>query len=261
MRSLLKSALEKAGLYERFRYSWMFESIQNLRRPDLQKHRQDQLAFYRKVLRTPRVSRVFDIGANIGDKTDLFLRFADHVVSVEPDPTACQKLKNRFGHRASCTLVSAAVGEAEGSAELLRADVANAFNSLSTKHCEQHQLSNLQKVKVDVVTLNSLISRFGMPDFTKIDVEGFEKQVFLGLSKPLPVVCFEANLSAFLDETLFILNRLQGLSPDYEFNLIVNDGSTDFVFPQWQTQLQAIQEYLSSIRQGSVDVYARFRSP
>src|SRR6185503_14073419 len=44
---------------------------------------------------------------------------------------------------------------------------------------------------VRVTTLDALIRDFGVPVFTKIDVEGFEDAVLQGLSQPLPALSFE----------------------------------------------------------------------
>jgi hypothetical protein len=47
-----------------------------------------------------------------------------------------------------------------------------------------------------------------MPKLCKIDVEGFESEVFKGMGKPIPVLCFEFNYP-FLKDTEICLALLE----------------------------------------------------
>lgn len=42
---------------------------------------------------------IIDVGANNGSKTEIFLRLAERVVSIEPDPTSARLLRTRFKWR------------------------------------------------------------------------------------------------------------------------------------------------------------------
>ncbi len=46
-------------------------------------------------------------------------------------------------------------------------------------------------IKVPITTVDKLIDCYGVPDFMKIDVEGFEYEVVSGLSRPVPTISLE----------------------------------------------------------------------
>jgi Methyltransferase FkbM domain len=48
-----------------------------------------------------------------------------------------------------------------------------------------------KSVSVPVTTLDALIGKHGTPAFIKIDVEGFEEEALLGLSRPVKALSFE----------------------------------------------------------------------
>ena len=75
-----------------------------------------------------------------------------------------------------------------------------------------------QSRQVELTTLDLLIAEFGIPDYIKIDVEGFEVQVLRGLSMPVGVVSFECNLPIFLSETVECIRHLVSLDRRYVFN-------------------------------------------
>jgi Methyltransferase FkbM domain len=74
-----------------------------------------------------------------------------------------------------------------------------------------------KKVNVNTTTLDQLIVRYGLPSFAKIDVEGHEIQVFRGLSQPIPLIVFEANLPVFLTETYQIIDLLEEMDSQAQF--------------------------------------------
>ena len=74
-----------------------------------------------------------------------------------------------------------------------------------------------KKTKVNTTTLNNLINSYGLPYFIKIDVEGHEEQVIKGLTHPIPIISFEANLPQFLEHSISIVKYLLNLDASSKF--------------------------------------------
>src|SRR6185312_4956889 len=112
-------------------------------------------------------------------------------------------------------IIGLALASEKGNADYFVISNDSAYNSLSIKHVNtvvqnRRILNNnkLLKYKVETNTLNHFIGQYGKPDYIKIDVEGYEKEVLYGLNQVIAYISFEANLPEFLTESLQIIEYL-----------------------------------------------------
>ncbi|MFL5031535.1 MAG: FkbM family methyltransferase, partial [Xanthobacteraceae bacterium] len=141
---------------------------------------------------------VFDIGAHVGDRTAVFQRLGARVVAVEPQPALVKILTLLYGRDPAVTIEAAALGRRSGSVALrLNPDnptvstASAAFIAAADGAPGWHGQAWTRSIDVPMTTLDELIARHGLPAFAKIDVEGFEAEALLGLSRPLAALSFE----------------------------------------------------------------------
>jgi hypothetical protein len=105
-----------------------------------------------------------------------------------------------------------------------------------------------------MVTLDSLIARFGSPSYIKIDVEGCEDQVLSGLSNCPPLLSFEFN-RVFLEPALRALDN--PIFANAEFNYTSVDP-VKFELPNWVDKDQ-LKQHLAGTNSvaGIGDIFAR----
>lgn len=204
----------------------------------------------------------FDIGANIGNRTEVFLALGAKVIAVEPQRSCLEALRSRFGDDPRVIIIPEALGSAPGEAELMVSD-ASTISSLSGDWVERVRGSGRfasyswdRRETVPVRTFDSLIDEFGPPAFTKIDVEGFEAEVIAGLSRAAGVISFEFT-PEYGEPAQTCVRRLDSLGP-VEFNYS-REETMRMEFDTWLSAVD-MARYLASYPdvRGFGDVYARF---
>jgi FkbM family methyltransferase len=206
---------------------------------------------------------VFDIGAHLGDRSVAFAALGARVVAVEPQPAIAIWLRRVVGRNRRITVRTEALGSTSGRARLAVSRRNPTVSTLSEVWRERVGQLNPgfravrwdDGVDVAVSTLDALIEEHGVPDFCKIDVEGFEAEVLAGLSRPVPGLSFEF-VQGHLDAAVSCVERLISLGP-YGFDVVVGEGRR-FVFERW-LDADAIVRWLDEGAQGasSGDIYAR----
>lgn len=205
---------------------------------------------------------VFDIGANRGNRIEVFLALGARVVAAEPQPRCIEHLRKVYGRRADVELVEKALGAREGASTMMLSEN-DMISSLNPQWIERARASGRfdgyewnGRVQVDMTTLDGLISNYGTPRFVKIDVEGLEDEVLEGLSTPVPAVSFEYT-PEFIESAIRSADRLSSLG-SYEFNY--SEGESLRMALRNDVDEQKLVKHLEGLsrKKGAVsgDVYA-----
>lgn len=231
----LQSTLKRAGIYYRLKNSYVYDLYWSVADRRLIDDRSKELEFYRRLLHGFREGDlIFDVGANVGDKANVFLRLGARVVCIEPDEVNQEVLRSKFLRYRFASKPVVIIGKAvsdRSTTETMWIDGSgSAVNTLSQKWAETLR-ANKDKFKhghcglrftehkiVETLTLEDLIVAHGLPFFVKVDVEGYEAKVIKGLKQPVPFLSFEVNLPEFRQEGLECVRLLYDLAADGEFN-------------------------------------------
>ncbi len=178
---------------------------------------------------------IFDIGANIGLKTDVYLAIGAKVICFEPQPDCVSHLQKKYKGNEKIIIDERGIADR---ADILELGICSQANTISTFSKEwqtkgrfsRHGYVWDKKIMVEVVTLDQMIKKYGIPQFCKIDVENFEYEVLKGLSIPIPYLSFEFSIETF-HNTKKCIKRLVELGYCY-FNCTIG-ARNQFFFDEW----------------------------
>jgi FkbM family methyltransferase len=236
------------GLWRRYRFT------------QLNPEDESRLRFYAQFIRPGCL--VFDVGANLGNRSKVFLKLGARVVAFEPQASCVVLLNQMFEKNQRFRLARKALRPAEGTAVMFIGD-SHTISSLSKNWIDATIRSGrfassewIGRQEVAVTTLDIAISTFGFPSFIKIDVEGFEFEVLKGLSWPIKALSIEV-VPEYL-ENAFRCLRLLGDLAEFQFQFSFGE-SMQFALAEWISNAE-IREWLKGLPPGSFgDLYARLK--
>ena len=137
---------------------------------------------------------LMDIGANVGQHALYLSRFVDEIIAFEPAAKAIRQFKRNISANSisNITLHEVALGDADSVGQL-----GTGFDGNSGSRSLVWTFDQAKNEQVVVKHGDTFVESFGCGpvDIIKLDVEGFEKNVFVGLSKKLsrdrPIILFE----------------------------------------------------------------------
>jgi FkbM family methyltransferase len=219
-------------------------------------------AFHAQLVRPGGL--VFDVGAHVGDRVASYRRLGARVIAVEPQPLCGRALTEIFADDSGVTVVEAACGAEPGTVTFYVNSANPTVSTVSKDFVAAADGANGwagqvwdTEIPVPAVTLDHLVDRYGVPDFVKIDVEGYEHAVLAGLSRPIPALSFEfTTIERAVAQRC--LDRAVALGFD-RFNVALGD-TMEFDFAAW-TSAEAVAAHLAGLphEANSGDVYCRRR--
>lgn len=227
------------------------------------KHDQRSLDFYSRFISPGDL--VFDVGAHIGNKSKIFLKLGANVIAVEPQDECIRYLESNFGYQNGLTIIKKVLGDSECKAELMLNKV-NLLSSLSLEWIEAVKSSGRfndfvwdNKKIVSMTTLDRLINVYGIPDFIKIDVEGFEYKVIMGLSRPIKYISIEFT-PELIESTYRCINKIQSIG-SFLFNYTIYDNM-EFVLEDFTTDKEIIKILDGHSNDNHLygDIYCKFKT-
>ena len=271
LKPYFQRGLRYLGVYERARASWLYDLYWTLADRRIIDDRSSELHFYRDVLAGFREGDlIFDVGANQGYKTGVFLGLGAKVVAVEPDAISQEVLKQKFLKlrlkRKPLVIVGKAVSDRSSIQTMWIDTPGSAKNTLSQKWAETlrgddrrfgHSLGFDHWKEIETISMDQLIAVHGLPFFIKIDVEGHELSVLRGMRRPVPYLSFEVNLPEFRSEGLECVRVLERLAHDGEFNY-TPDCRRGLMLKRWR-RAEQFSSILDSCTSPSVEVFWKTR--
>lgn len=129
---------------------------------------------------------IFDVGSNNGDDVAYYLLKADKVIAFEANPVLCARISDRFARECREGRVVVVNGEVCAERESQSASLSfyvhkemDVLSQMSKPRAEQ--LSFFDVIEVPPVLLSEKIREFGMPDYVKIDIEGYDEVLLKSL--------------------------------------------------------------------------------
>jgi FkbM family methyltransferase len=138
---------------------------------------------------------IFDVGANIGDMTNIFKNNAKKVVAFEPNPQLSNQLRYRF-NMDNVVIDPRGISDDIG-IKNFNISAAHTISTLSDDWVTNSRFSDLNAwdlvLEIETITLDKAIDEYGVPDYIKIDIEGYEYEVLTSFTKLLnhTIISFE----------------------------------------------------------------------
>lgn len=181
-------------------------------------------------------SLLFDIGANRGLYLDANRNKYTQSILVEANPSLCSFLEKKYIGDTSVQIVNCIVSNK--TSETFYISNADTISTVDRDWIENSRFAGSYQWQpienIPAVSIDALITKYGVPSFIKIDVEGYEYNVLLSMTKAYCPLSFEWAEEK-KDELLLSLKYLQELG--YSRFTIQQEDKYDYLIDEndWLT--------------------------
>ena len=188
----------------------------------------------------------FDIGCNIGQWIESNLQDSK-IIGVEANPFIAGRVYQRFKDNTQVTIINALVGAVDSKELDFYVEQYDPLGVASTA-CKEWVtgsrftgICSWSAIRMKTITLDSLIDQYGLPDHIKIDVEGYELEVLLGLTQVVDLISFEwaeEQKQKVIDSVNYLVSM--GYT---KFAVLLNHDTYDYI-PAGYTDYKTIIDWL-----------------
>jgi FkbM family methyltransferase len=198
--------------------------------------------YHRMLLSKYKPNDFFDVGANYGTHTLLFALHKISTYSFEPNPF-CKPFYDELmnENKVKSNFINSGLGDQIHDTELIFPENETWNGSiLSEQQDKIKRYDKIKKIKVQVTTLDKFSSSNNVvPDFLKIDTEGFEFKVLEGGEKTIkehqPIIVFESligdnrmDVFDFFERVNYHIFDLSNITFPLTKESFINSNSTNF---------------------------------
>ena len=154
--------------------------------------------------------------------SSIFIDSGYDAVAVEPDKLNFKALKVRYQNNTKVQLLNRAISDQRRKEKFFSQFNGGTISTIDSEWKSKNELDLPydDSYLVDAVTLDDMIKKYGVPNLIKIDVEGAEYKVLKGLSHPIDVIIFEANLFVKKEATLNCISLLAERNISSSFSIV-----------------------------------------